>query len=69
MHEINQDGQMGKKTNKEINLYVSEELLDLKDVEATPTYAKQAKDKKNVATTDKSKVLIVDIDMLTDYPK
>ena len=30
---------MGKK-NKKINLSISEELLDLKDVEATPTHAK-----------------------------
>ena len=40
VHEINKDGQMGKKTNKEINIYITEELLDLKDVESTPTYAK-----------------------------
>ena len=46
---------MGKKTNKEINLYISKRRI--------------VKDKKNVATTDKSKILIVDIDMLTDYPK
>lgn len=31
---------MGKKTNKEIHFYITEEALNLKEVEDTPKYAK-----------------------------
>lgn len=44
---------MGKKTTKEINIFIYEENLNLKDIEETPKYAKQNKDDKRVAPLDK----------------
>lgn len=39
VHDLDDSGKIGKKTIKEMYIFIQEEPLNLKDVEETPKYA------------------------------
>ncbi|CAK78464.1 unnamed protein product (macronuclear) [Paramecium tetraurelia] len=67
VHDLDDSGKIGKKTTKEMYIFIQEEQLNLKDIEETPKYAQQTKEQKIVNKQDQSKYLIIEIDQLTDY--
>ncbi|CAD8082674.1 unnamed protein product [Paramecium primaurelia] len=67
VHDLDEGGNIGKKTTKEMYIFIQEEQLNLKDIEETPKYAQQTKEQKIVNKQDQSKYLIIEIDQLTDY--
>lgn len=39
VHDLDDSGKIGKRTTKEMYLFIQEESLNLKDIEETPKYA------------------------------